>query len=87
MGRTLRERFEAIKGDVQLCWQMFSMLATGICAPEEAIDAMSAHVVVCRSDKATAWRGNELRRVTTAPRLLRDGLAARAAASSVRTSR
>jgi hypothetical protein len=26
-------------------------------------DAMSAHVVVCRSDKATTWRGNELRRV------------------------
>jgi len=52
----LRERFEAIKADVQVCWQMFSMLAAGICAPEVAIDAMSAHVVDCRSDEATAWR-------------------------------
>ena len=40
-----------------------------------------------RSDWATAWRGNEPCRVTTAPRLLLERGAARAAASSVRRSR
>jgi hypothetical protein len=73
---------EANKAEVQVHWQMFSTLAAGIFAPEEAIDAMSAPFVVCRSDETTAWRGSELRRVTTAPRLRRDGVAARAAASS-----
>ncbi len=56
-------------------------------APDGASAAIGAQSVDGRSDWATTWRGNEPCRVTTAPRLLRERGAARAAASSARRSR
>jgi hypothetical protein len=83
----VERRVGSIKAEVEVHWQMFSALAAGIGAPDETGDAKRARCVVCRNDLAAAFRGNELRRVTTAPRLLLDGVAAPSAASTVRRSR
>jgi hypothetical protein len=54
----------------------------GIAAGDDAGATMGARAVVCRRVEATTSPGNEPCRVTTAALLLRDGVAARAAASS-----
>jgi hypothetical protein len=42
-------------------------MAAGISARDDAGATVGARGAVCRSDMATAWRGKEPRRVTTAP--------------------
>jgi len=87
IGCASREHFQAIMAKIRSRWQAISAIAAGIGAPDDPDAAMGARGVDCRSDLATTWRVNKPCRVTTAPRLLRERGAARAAASSARRSR